>query len=148
VTAQATIREFIQSYNRRYEVTVLLTSHYMADVTALAKRILVIDQGKLMYDGNLSALIERTAPYKLLQLTLEKTVHEADLAGLGEVESIDGLKLTLRVPRGLTKQAAALALAKLPVADVTIEDPPVEEIIRAVFSHRGEIYASQNGAGI
>jgi ABC-2 type transport system ATP-binding protein len=105
----------------------------MADVTALASRILVIDQGKLMYDGDLHTLVERTAPYKLLRLTLRQPVNAPDLAPLGDVESIEGLKVTLRVPRGHTKDAAARALAALPVDDVTIEEPPIEEIIREVF---------------
>jgi ABC-2 type transport system ATP-binding protein len=138
VTAQAAIRDFILDYNRRYGATVLLTSHYMADVTELAGRILVIDQGKLEFDGDLRALVEQTAPYKLLQLTLDRPVSSAELAGLGEVELSDGLKLTLRVPRRETKEAAAQALARLPVADVTISDPPVEAIIRAFFRRGGD----------
>jgi ABC-2 type transport system ATP-binding protein len=133
VTAQAAIREFIQTYNRRYDATVLLTSHYMADVTALASRILVIDQGRLMYDGELHSLVERMAPYKLLRLTLRRPVDGADLAPLGEVQETDGLKVTLRVPRSHTRDSAARALTALPVDDVTIEEPPIEEIIRQVF---------------
>ena len=138
VTAQATIREFISAYNRRYGATVLLTSHYMADVTALAGRILVIEQGKLVYDGDLQALVEQTAPYKLLRLTLETPVDRADLLALGEVEAGDGLKVTVRIPRTATKDAAARALATLPVADVTVEEPPVEDIIREVFRRGGD----------
>jgi len=137
VTAQATIRDFIRAYSQRYDATVLLTSHYMADVTALASRILVIERGKLMYDGDLHALVEQTAPYKLLRLTLERPVDTADLTALGEIESAEGVKVSLRVPRSGTRDAAAAALAQLPVADVTIEEPPVEEIIREVF-RRGE----------
>ena len=137
VTAQQSIREFILAYNQHHNATVLLTSHYMADVTALAKRILMIEGGKLIYDGDLQGLVERTAPYKLLRLTLEKPVDGMDLGTFGEVESTDGLKVTLRVPRGATKDAAARALVQLPVADVTVEEPPVEEIIREVFSQGG-----------
>lgn len=133
VTVQATIRDFIRTYSQRYHATVLLTSHYMADVTALASRILVIEQGKLMYDGNLQALVEQTAPYRLLRLTLERPVDPADLAALGQVEADAGLKVTLRVPRDGTKDAAARALSSLPVADVAVEEPPVEDIIRQVF---------------
>jgi ABC-2 type transport system ATP-binding protein len=133
VSAQETIRSFIRSYNQRTGAVVLLTSHYMADVTALASRILVIDHGRLIYDGNLQALVERTAPYKFLHLSLDREVDRADLAGLAEIEAVDGLKWTLRVPRGRTKEIAALALERLPVADVTITDPPVEKIIQQVF---------------
>ena len=133
VTAQATIREFIKTYNQKNRATVLLTSHYMADVTALASRILVIDRGRLMYDGDLRALVERLAPYRLLRLTLSQPVDPADLAALGTVAESDGLKVTIQTPRGATKEAAARALTTLPVADVSVEDPPVEEIIREVF---------------
>ena len=133
VTAQAAIREFLQTYSRRREVTVLLTSHYMADVTALAHRILVIDHGRLLYDGALRALVERTAPYKLLRLTLAAAVDAPDLARLGPVEAQDGLTVTLRVPRADSTRVAARALADLPVLDIAIEEPPVEQIIGEVF---------------
>jgi len=138
VTAQASIREFIRTYNAQHGATVLLTSHYMADVTALARRILVIDDGKLMYDGDLEALVAQMAPYKLLRLTLQEPVNGSALETLGEIDSLDGLKVTLRVTRSQTKDAAARALSSLPVADVSVEEPPVEEIIREVFArHRG-----------
>ena len=135
VTAQASIRDFIRSYNQRYQATVLLTSHYMADVTALVDRVLIIDHGKLMYDGNLNALVQKTAPYKLLRLSLDKPVDEVDLIALGELESLDGLEVVLRIPHRETRDAAARALSHLPVADLAIEDPPVEEIIREIFRH-------------
>jgi len=138
VTAQAAIRGFVHDYNQRHDATVLLTSHYMADVTALASRILVIERGKLVYDGDLRALVEQTAPYKLLRLTLERPVDNTDLTTLGEVQSHDGLKVSLRVPRGGTKDAAARALSSLPVADIAVEEPPVEEIIREVFRWGGD----------
>ncbi len=105
----------------------------MADVTALARRILVIEQGELVYDGDLRALIERTAPYKLLRLTLQQPVANAALLPLGEIDTADGLEVTLRVPRGGTGDVAAQALASLPVADLMIEEPPIEQIIREVF---------------
>jgi ABC-2 type transport system ATP-binding protein len=136
VTAQATIRDFVRTYSARQGATVLLTSHYMADVTALASRILVIDGGTMRYDGDLRALVERHAPYRLLRLTLDCQVQPADMAAVGDLESADGLAVTLRVPRAATKERAALALSSLPVADVAIEDPSVEDIIRQVFTQR------------
>jgi len=133
VTAQAAVREFLHAYNRRQEVTILLTSHYMADVVALARRILVIDHGHLIYDGDLQALVESTAPYKLLRLTFSQEVDPSDLARLGEVVESDGLKVTIRVPRARSTQVAAGALTGLPVSDIAIEDPSVEQIIGEVF---------------
>jgi ABC-2 type transport system ATP-binding protein len=135
VTAQAAIRDFIRAYNLRSQATVLLTSHYMADVTALASRVLVIERGHLVYDGHLQQLVEQTAPYKLLKLTLGQTVTAAELSALGEIESHEALKVTLRVPRHSTAAVAGRALATLPVADMTIEEPDIEDIIRQVFRH-------------
>ena len=147
VTAQASIREFIQTYNRNHQATVLLTSHYMADVTALATRILVIDRGRLMYDGDLRALVERLAPYRLLRLTLSQPVDPSDLARLGKVAESDGLKVTIQTPRAATKEAAARALTTLPVADVSVEDPPVDEIIREVFRSGIDVACCHDRAG-
>lgn len=133
VTAQAAIRDFLRTYSQEHGVTVVLTSHYMADVTALASRVLVIDHGRLRYDGNLRALVEQTAPYKVLRLTLQQPMQPADLEQFGEIQSIIGLEASLRVPRGATKRVAAEVLARLPVDDVMIEEPPIEDIIRQVF---------------
>ena len=121
------IRDFIRAYNQQHHATVLLTSHYMADVTALASRILVIEQGKLRYDGDLSALVEQTAPYKLLRLVLDRSLDDGELKTFGDIETIDGLKVTLRVPRQRVKETAARVLAQLPVDDVIFEDPPILE---------------------
>lgn len=134
VTMQARIREFIAEYNRRHGATVLLTSHYMADVTALCERILVIDKGKLLYDGDFRALIERVAPYKIVRLQFNQPVSTDQLAQFGEVESSEGFTATLRVPRAQATEIALRLLAQLHPEDLTFEDPPVEDIIRAVFA--------------
>jgi len=134
VTAQVRIREFIAEYNRRHGATVILTSHYMADVTALCERIIVIDKGRLLYDGNFRALIERVAPYKILKLQLVNAVPGEQLAQFGELASHEGLDAVLHVPRAAAAATAAQILAQIAVADVTFEDPPVEEIIREVFA--------------
>ncbi|MCX6018221.1 MAG: ATP-binding cassette domain-containing protein [Chloroflexi bacterium] len=137
VTAQVRIREFIAEYNRRHGATVILTSHYMADVTALCERIIVIDKGRLLYDGNFRALIEQIAPYKILKLQLVEAVQPERLAQFGELASHDGLDAVLHVPRAAAAAAAAQILAQIQVADVTFEDPPVEDIIREVFAGKG-----------
>ena len=134
VNGQAAIREFLTAYNARYGATVLLTSHYMGDVTALAERVLVIDSGRLRFDGDLGALLEAHAPYRLLRITLSDGAPAAALEGYGEVVARDGATATLRVPRAATASVAARLLADLPVADVSIEDPPVEDVVRAVFA--------------
>ncbi|MCU0494466.1 MAG: ATP-binding cassette domain-containing protein [Chloroflexaceae bacterium] len=137
VTMQSRVREFVAEYNRRYEATVLLTSHYMADVTALCKRIIVINRGHLLYDGNLQTMIEQAAPHKLVKVTLSEPVARDVLQGYGIVERFDGLEADLLVGRAETTRVGARLLAELPVADVTIAEPPIEEIIGEVFAGNG-----------
>ncbi|MEO8082956.1 MAG: ABC transporter ATP-binding protein [Ardenticatenales bacterium] len=151
VTAQRTLRQFVAEYNRRTGATVLLTSHYMADVQALCKRVLVIHHGSLLYDGELKGLGEQFAAYKTLGITLEGDVGlgagagggavagavggpGVDWAGYGEVVAVDGPKVTIQVPRAAASRIASRVLAELPVADLTIEDPPIDEVIARVFA--------------
>jgi ABC-2 type transport system ATP-binding protein len=134
VTMQVAIRQFIATYNERHGATIILTSHYMADVTALTRRIIVIDQGRLLYDGDLRELVEQVAPYKLLTIVLREAAPAERLARYGEVESLDGVKATLRVPRGEATLLAAQLLTDIELDDVLVEEPPVEDIIRQVFA--------------
>jgi len=134
VTMQVRIRQFIGEQNRKYGTTVLLTSHYMADVTALCKRVIVIHRGALLYDGDLSALSDRIAPFKLVKLDFE-TPEAAQKAGkYGMVTEQEEMKVTLRLPREETSSTVARLLAELPVRDLTVEDPSIEEVIEQVFA--------------
>ncbi len=133
VTMQARVREFVAEYNRRYGATVLLTSHYMADVTALCRRVIVINHGRLLYDGNLQRMVEQVAPHKIIHLTLHQPVALETLNRYGEVQRYDGLEVELKVPRYETSRIGAQLLSELPVADVNIAEPPIEEIISEVF---------------
>ena len=135
VVMQKKIREFIAAYNRRHVATILLTSHYMDDVEALCERVVVINQGRLIYDGRLGELTRRYAGDKLLQVELDRPVDRADLAALGDLTAWDGgQKATLRVPRAAVPERAARLLAALPVRDLAIQEPDVEDVIRALFS--------------
>ncbi|HEY7225167.1 MAG TPA: ATP-binding cassette domain-containing protein [Micromonosporaceae bacterium] len=134
VNGQVAVRSFLRDYNARHGATVLLTSHYMGDVTALARRVLVIDGGTLRFDGDLAALVEAHSPHRLVRVTLRGPLSAQTLAEYGEVVSVDAAVATLRVPRAETAAIAARLLTTLPVKDVAIEDPPVEDIIRAVFA--------------
>ena len=136
ITMQVRVREFLADYNRRHGATILLTSHYMADVVALCKRILVIDRGHLIYDGDLSALVERVAPYKHVKIVTSRPIRAEELRGLGEIRSIDAFEATLVVPRERTSAVAAQLFQLLPIEDVTIEDPEVEEIISRIFTEK------------
>jgi ABC-2 type transport system ATP-binding protein len=133
VTMQGRIRHFVAEQNRRHCSTVLLTSHYMADVTALCKRIIVIHHGKILYDGQLSALSDRIAPYKRVMLDMESAEAAVQAEAYGEVIERNDAKITLRIRRDQTSEVVARLLSDLPVLDMTVEDPPIEDVIEQVF---------------
>jgi ABC-2 type transport system ATP-binding protein len=137
VTAQEAIRRFLADYRDRHGATVLLTSHYMQDVTALATRVLIINRGRLLYDGALDALVARIARTKRLELVLggDDGVTAETLAAFGEVKSFRFPNAVLEVPRQEAAATSARLLAALPIADLSIEDPPIEEVIRQAFTH-------------
>ena len=137
VTMQRRIRAFIAEYNQRYGATVLLTSHYMADVEALCRRVIVIHHGRLLFDGDLAQLVDRFSSQKKIVVTL--SCPDCDLSVYGDVIDRDGDHITLRVPRAETSRITARLLADLPITDLTVEDPPVEDVIEQVFSQEKEI---------
>ncbi|MBI4408951.1 MAG: ATP-binding cassette domain-containing protein [Gemmatimonadetes bacterium] len=134
LTAQETIRAFIREYSQRHGATVLLTSHYMADVTALAPRVLIINHGQLLYDGELRRLSEQLAPVKRLELVLGDGVAAHDLARFGQVREFSHPRAVLEVPRKQAARISARLLTSLAVLDVSIHDPPIEEVIRRAFA--------------
>jgi ABC-2 type transport system ATP-binding protein len=138
VSMQASMREFIRTYNEKYDATVLLTSHYMADVTALCPRVVVIDRGKLLYDGDLSSLVRRVNPDKLVALKLGKPVARADLERFGEIVQHDDALVRLRVGHDALRAVVSGVLTTLPVVDLTVEDPPLEDIMRQLFAEQRE----------
>ncbi|MEO0756609.1 MAG: ATP-binding cassette domain-containing protein [Cyanobacteria bacterium J06648_16] len=132
VNAQVAVRNFLQTYNQQYGATVLLTSHYMADITALCDRVLLIHQGALIYDGQLDGLMTRFAPYREVSVELAGPVPEA-LARYGEVRSQQGQKIVFIVRRADLTHTVSQLLADLPVQDLTVADPPIEAVIGRVF---------------
>jgi ABC-2 type transport system ATP-binding protein len=132
VTMQRRIRSFITEYNRRFGATVLLTSHYMADVEALCRRVVVIHHGRLLFDGDLSSLLQKFTEYKTIVVQLGD--YQADLRSYGEVISCAEGYFTLRVPKAETARVTERLLADLPVIDLLVEDPPIEEVIERVFA--------------
>ena len=139
VNAQVAVREFLREYNQRYQATVLLTSHYMADITALCKRVLLIYQGELIYDGSLDSLLDRFTPYREVQIELINPIppdvanFQQLLSNYGEVETLTGQAVRLLVRRENLTTTVAQILAELEVQDLTVTDPPIEEIIGRVF---------------
>lgn len=134
VNMQVRIREFVAAYNERFNASVMLTSHYMADVTALCKRIIVVDKGTIIFDGDLSKLIEQVSPHKIITVELTSPVSSDALAQYGQVQSLEGLNAQLNVSRQVTSTMAARLLSEQPIADVTIADPPIEDIISHIFA--------------
>jgi ABC-2 type transport system ATP-binding protein len=133
VTMQATVRGFVRAYNERFGATVLLTSHYMDDVAALCPRVLVIDHGHLIYDGSLGELVRRVRPDKRVLLRLSRPVEARDLQRLGTVVSQTDAQAVLQVSQTELQGAVQRALAQLPVVDLTVEDPPLEDVMRELF---------------
>jgi ABC-2 type transport system ATP-binding protein len=137
VTMQKRIRSFVAEYTQRHGATVLLTSHYMADVEALSRRIIVIHHGHLLFDGQLGALGERFAAYKTIEVRLvDAGLRDpaSVLAAYGDVIGDDAGVVTLRVAKGDAPAVTARILSDLDVADLSIEDPPIEDVIELVFA--------------
>jgi len=133
VNAQVAVRNFLRDYNQRYQATILLTSHYMADITALCRRVLLIHQGLLIYDGGLEGLLDRFAPYREVTIELADLVNPDALSRYGELEVVDGCTARLIVRRDALTQTVSRILSDLDVQDLTVSDPPVEEVIGRVF---------------
>ncbi len=133
VNAQARVRAFLADYNRRTGATVLLTSHYMADITALCARVLLIHHGRLFHDGSLEGLTQRLAPCREVRLGLGETVPAATLRRYGEVAGLEGRDVRLLIPRERLIASVGHLLADLPVVDLEVSDPPIEELIGRLF---------------
>jgi len=134
ISAQVRIREFLKEYNRRSGATILLTSHYMADVTALCERVIIIHQGRLKYDGGLTDLARKIAPFKLIGVTLvDSAQHDLSPYGTPAQAEDDGEKTFIQVPADQVTTVTARLLADLPVHDITILDPSIESVIEQSF---------------
>jgi ABC-2 type transport system ATP-binding protein len=132
VTMQRKLRSFIQDYNEETGATVLLTSHYMADVEALCKRVIVIHHGLILFDGELSTLLEQFTAYKTISVKLETPAD--NLEAFGDVVNQSREGASFRVARSEAPAITARLLEQLDVTDLTVEDPPIEEVIDRVFS--------------
>lgn len=141
VTMQVVVREFIRSYNERYKATVILTSHDMDDVAALCDRVIVISGGKLIFDGDLSALVRTTRPEKRLTVELAGGDSErsltVDLDKFGRVIERKERKIVWQIDKASLASSITQVLAELPVADLSIESAPLEEVLSDLFKrHR------------
>ncbi len=133
VSMQVILRNFIRDYNARFGATLILTSHYMDDVAALTPRVIVIDKGRLSYDGGLDALSQRVRPEKRVVFRLQRPVEASAFEPLGKVISVDAEAAVLHVPLATVTEVVAKALASLPIRDLTVENPPLEEVMSELF---------------
>lgn len=136
VVMQKKMRDFIAAYNQLKKSTILLTSHYMEDVRQLARRVIIIDHGKILYDGKLDNLVKKFAKHKVLSVVLEDYVPPDKLSEIGELMTYDFPKAVIKVERSASNVAAADLLQKFPVDDLNIEEPDIEDIIRDVFTQK------------
>ncbi|MEK7390298.1 MAG: ATP-binding cassette domain-containing protein [Elusimicrobiota bacterium] len=134
VVMQKKVREFIKAYNARYGATIMLTSHNMTDVVELCRRVIVIDKGRILYDGSLDRLVESHADYKILRARFSKAVDATGLETIGKIVKIGAFDVTLEIPRARMAAGATALLSSYPVADLNVEDVAIDDIIRRLFT--------------
>jgi ABC-2 type transport system ATP-binding protein len=133
VNAQVAVRQFLREYNQQYKATILLTSHYMTDITALCDRVLVIHQGQLIYDGSLNGLVERFSPCREVKVEFDR-VYEIDiLAKYAQVKEVDGASASFLVRQEVLTKTVSQILGELAVIDLSITDPPIDDVIGQIF---------------
>ena len=134
VIAQYNIQGFLRHYQEARKVTILLTSHYMKDVAALCRRVVIIALGRIVYDGSLAGIIDRFSGHKVISLQLADGYVPGELARFGEILSEEAPRVKLRVPRGVVPEVLSSILARHHVEDVSVEDPPLEEAVAEMFT--------------
>jgi len=139
LVSQRTIREFIRHYNQETGSTILLTSHYMGDIESLCKRSIIINEGNIVFDGNLSDISAEISLVKILKIRLSKNVQKDELNKLGVVREYDGMSATLEVPRDILNETSKAILDTLPVIDFNIEDIPIEDAITLIYEKGGSV---------
>jgi ABC-2 type transport system ATP-binding protein len=136
VVSQKTVREFLREYNARQKTTILLTSHYMGDIQALCRRVIIIDHGAIYFDGSLAEIIDRFADFKIVTIQCDgaQAHPAAELAKFGEVIEQSTNTIKLKVKRDRVIAACKALLDELPVSDIDIEEVPIEDVIRQIFA--------------
>jgi ABC-2 type transport system ATP-binding protein len=134
VVVQKRIREFIAAYQKKNRATIILTSHYLDDVRELCRRLIIIDHGRIMYDGTTDNLIKKHVDHKRISLTFSNNITKKDLSPFGKIVQYNPPQAAIQVPRTETTARAAAILTKLPVADISIEEPSLEDVVRELFT--------------
>lgn len=133
VVMQQNLREFIKKYNQKFEATILLTSHYMEDVKKLCKRVIIIDHGKIMYDGELAPLVRKFSKNKILTITVNKEIPKEELSKYGTVKEYSPARAVIAISRENTNHVTAKILDKYDIDEFTVEEPSIEEVVRKFF---------------
>lgn len=136
VVAQKTIRDFIKDYQRIFQATIVLTSHYMEDVRQLAKRVMIINEGKIIYDGFLEEIVKKYAKEKIITVILENTIDLKKLAKIGDIYNISFPMVVFKVTRERLAKKVELISRRLPFIDITIEEEKIEDVIRKIFKNK------------
>jgi ABC-2 type transport system ATP-binding protein len=136
VISQKTVREFLRAYNANHKTTILLTSHYMADIQELCDRVIIIDHGTIFFDGKLSDVIDRFADFKIITIAVAAgtTLVPAQLEKFGEVVEKTSVRMRLKVKRDRVIPVCKALLDELPVTDIDIQEVPIEDVIRQIFA--------------
>ncbi len=137
VVAQHNVQTFLRQYQQLRKITILLTSHYMKDVAALCRRVVVIAQGKIMYDGSLSGIVDRFSGHKIVTLQLAESNMNGDWNRYGELIEKQAPMVRIKVQRDVVPEMLAAILANHQIEDVSVEDPPLEQVIAELFSKAG-----------
>jgi ABC-2 type transport system ATP-binding protein len=138
VVSQKTVREFLRQYNARQKTTILLTSHYMADIQELCQRVIIIDKGKISFDGSLSEIIDRFADFKIVTISWQTgaSFPAVDFSRFGELVENSGHRIQIKVKRDQVIAVCKELLDKVPVNDIDIQEVPIEDIIRQIFARQ------------
>jgi len=139
VTSQKKVREFLRDYNNDHRITTMLTSHYMQDIEALCERVIIIDHGRICYDGPLEAIIDRFATYKLVSLVFEERAEARDFREFGEIVEATPDTVQIKVPRAKVAETCREILGRCRVRDISVQEPPIEDVIRQVFGGVGKL---------
>ncbi len=137
VVAQKNVRDFIKKYNKSKKTTIILTSHYMEDIRELCERVIIINYGKIIYDGSIDALISTYANYKVITMTLTESIPRETVEKFGEIKEWQELSVSIKVDQRRVKEVSVeIITSELPIKDIGINEPAIDDIIRVIFSQR------------
>ncbi|HEV7866613.1 MAG TPA: ABC transporter ATP-binding protein [Chthoniobacteraceae bacterium] len=143
VTSQKKVREFLRQYNGEHKIVTMLTSHYMQDIEELCQRVIIIDHGRIFFDGPLASIIDRFATHKILDLQFAQVVTRP-FTEYGEVLEQTPQSVRLKVARARVSETCLALLQACQVTDISVQEPPVEEVIRQLFGEHAQERATEN----